>query len=326
MGFRFRKSFRILPGIRLNLNAKSKSVRFGPRGLGYTVSTTGKRRITASIPGTGLSYSEVTNPKRKSAGSTVPTPSSKSRAKNNRIWIVALGIVAVLVGAGVASNGRSSPDSQIPATPQTALTTPSSVMSAVEVRFVTASSLNIRAEPSTTSDVVGRVKSRDELTVLESKGGWLKIHSAGGQGWVSEQFTSPSRPAPPEVLAPASPATAVGQRVQFSMCGRNRHTCVVDGDTIWLNGQNLRLQSFDTPEPYNDICGGPAEVELAGRASARLLQLLNSSAFTVETGGEDRYRRTLATVRINGVDVGDILIAERLARRWPDGDEWWCPL
>ena len=34
--------------------------------------------------------------------------------------------------------------------------------------------------------------------------------------------------------------------------------------------------------------------------------------------------RTLATIRIAGHDVGDILIAEGLARRWPDGDEFWC--
>lgn len=108
------------------------------------------------------------------------------------------------------------------------------------------------------------------------------------------------------------------------MCGRNRHTCVVDGDTIWLDGQNLRLQSYDTPEPHNDICGGQAEVTLAHRASARLLDLLNSNAFTVQTSGQDRYGRVLATIRIGGRDVGDILIEERLARRWPDGHEWWC--
>lgn len=39
------------------------------------------------------------------------------------------------------------------------------------------------------------------------------------------------------------------------MCGRDWHTCVVDGDTIWLGGVNLRLESYDTPEPYNDTCG-----------------------------------------------------------------------
>lgn len=122
------------------------------------------------------------------------------------------------------------------------------------------------------------------------------------------------------VLAYISPAAAA----QFEMCGRDRHTCVVDGDTIWLNGVNLRLESYDTPEPYNDICGGRAEVALAHRASARLLQLLNSNSFTVETGRKDRYSRVLATIRIGGRDVGDILIGEGLARRWPDGHEFWC--
>ncbi|MDB5528107.1 MAG: nuclease [Devosia sp.] len=109
------------------------------------------------------------------------------------------------------------------------------------------------------------------------------------------------------------------------MCGSARYTCIVDGDTIWFEGQNLRLQSYDTPEPYTAICGGSAEVALAKQASARLLDLLNTNAFTVETFGLDGTgKRTLATVRVGGRDVGDILISERLARHWPDGDEWWC--
>jgi endonuclease YncB( thermonuclease family) len=100
---------------------------------------------------------------------------------------------------------------------------------------------------------------------------------------------------------------------------------VVDGDTIWLHGTNLRLQSYDTPEPYDDICGGQKEVTLAKKASARLLALLNASPFTVETFGvDDTGKRTLATIKIKERDVGDILIADRLARRGPDGDEWWC--
>jgi endonuclease YncB( thermonuclease family) len=112
---------------------------------------------------------------------------------------------------------------------------------------------------------------------------------------------------------------------RFTMCGRDRYTCVVDGDTIWLHGTNLRLQSYDTPEPYDGICGGQKEVTLAKQASARLLALLNASPFTVETFGLDNTgKRTLATIKIKGRDVGDILIAERLARRWPDGEEWWC--
>lgn len=122
---------------------------------------------------------------------------------------------------------------------------------------------------------------------------------------------------------------AYAQRVQLEMCGRNQpntpdKTCVVDGDTVWLNGMNLRLLDFDTPEPQTNICGGEREIALANQASARLLELLNTNDWTVETFGTDRYDRTLATIRIDGVDVGDILISENLARRWPDGPEWWC--
>jgi micrococcal nuclease len=102
-------------------------------------------------------------------------------------------------------------------------------------------------------------------------------------------------------------------------------TCVVDGDTLWISGTKYRLESFDTPEPQTAICGGAAEVALAHKASARLLELLNSNVWTMTTGGIDGTgSRTLATIRIDGRDVGDILIAERLARHWPDGDEWWC--
>lgn len=124
-----------------------------------------------------------------------------------------------------------------------------------------------------------------------------------------------------QVIAASS---AGEQRVSFQMCGRSRVNCIVDGDTIWLDGVNLRLESYDTPEPHNQICGGAAEVALAKRASARLLQLLNGNAFTVKTAGTDRYGRTLATVQVDGQDVGDILISEGLARSWPDGDEFWC--
>lgn len=124
---------------------------------------------------------------------------------------------------------------------------------------------------------------------------------------------------------PVRTSTALEISARFTMCGRDRHTCVVDGDTIWFEGQNLRLQSFDTPEPYDGICGGAQEVALAKRASTRLLELLNGNPFTVETFGIDGTgSRTLATIRIAGRDVGDFLIEERLARRWPDGHEWWC--
>ena len=111
----------------------------------------------------------------------------------------------------------------------------------------------------------------------------------------------------------------------FEKCGSaKRVTCVVDGDTIWLEGEKIRLMGFDTPEPQTNLCGGDREKELAEEATQRLIQLLNSNEFTLERDGKDRYQRTLAILRIDGQNVGDLLISEGLARSWPDGSEFWC--
>lgn len=59
MGFRFRRSVSIIPGLRLNLSKSGASVSVGPKGLHYTVGPKGTR-ITAGIPGTGLSWTEYT--------------------------------------------------------------------------------------------------------------------------------------------------------------------------------------------------------------------------------------------------------------------------
>lgn len=57
MSFRFRRSFKIAPGLRLNVGRKSVSVRAGVKGFGLTSGTAGSH-ISGGIPGTGLSYTK----------------------------------------------------------------------------------------------------------------------------------------------------------------------------------------------------------------------------------------------------------------------------
>lgn len=121
------------------------------------------------------------------------------------------------------------------------------------------------------------------------------------------------------VTIQAAPALAIG------MCGSGKRvTCVVDGDTIWLRGEKIRLQGFDAPETTTNICGGNQEVNLGKQATRRLVEIMNSGNMAIRRSGKDRYGRTLAVLTSKGVNVGDILIAEGLARRWPDGIEFWC--
>jgi endonuclease YncB( thermonuclease family) len=109
-------------------------------------------------------------------------------------------------------------------------------------------------------------------------------------------------------------------------CGRGqRVTCVIDGDTFWLDGVKYRTSGYDTPEPYSNICGGQFEQQLAARAIARFIALWNTTEITIRrTGSVDRYDRNLVQVYSNGQDIGEILITEGLARHWPVGHEFWC--
>jgi micrococcal nuclease len=91
----------------------------------------------------------------------------------------------------------------------------------------------------------------------------------------------------------------------------------------WREHPAQGLRHTGTP---NCNLGGLAEVKLAHRASKRLLEILNGNEWTIERFGLDgtRSERRLATIRVDGRDVGDILIEEGLARRWPHGREFWC--
>lgn len=63
MGFRFRKSVKIAPGIKLNLSKSGGSLSIGGRGATVNISSRGVRS-TYSIPGTGLSYVTQTSSNR----------------------------------------------------------------------------------------------------------------------------------------------------------------------------------------------------------------------------------------------------------------------
>lgn len=67
MGMSFRKSFKIAPGVKFNINKKSVGMTFGTKGAHYTINSKGTRTKSVGIPGTGLSYADVKNPERRSS-------------------------------------------------------------------------------------------------------------------------------------------------------------------------------------------------------------------------------------------------------------------
>jgi len=71
MAFRIRKSFKIAPGIRVNLSKSGLSTSLGGKGTTVNLSKRGTK-VTSSIPGTGISTSKLYR------GSKAPKSSSNT--------------------------------------------------------------------------------------------------------------------------------------------------------------------------------------------------------------------------------------------------------
>jgi len=92
---------------------------------------------------------------------------------------------------------------------------------------------------------------------------------------------------------------------------------IVDGDTVALGRERIRLESIDAPERSRPRCR--AEADAAAAATERLAALLDVEAVTIARHGRDRYGRTLATLTTPAGDVGAVLVAEGLALPWRPG-------
>lgn len=144
--------------------------------------------------------------------------------------------------------------------------------------------------------------------------------AAFGAGWIDGiPFPGPGA----EAVAATPGEQAI--RASFGFC----HTgggvnCVVDGDTIWLGGEKIRVADIDAPETHDARCA--SEQALGDQATRRLRQLLGGGAVTLRRIDRDRdqYGRKLRIVLVDGRSVGEALVDEGLARRYAGGRRPWC--
>jgi Protein of unknown function (DUF4236) len=93
MGFRFRKSVKLLPGVRLNFSKSGVSTTIGRPGASINVGGTHGPRANVGIPGTGISYSEHldASAQRESEG-------PEAQRQGMGLWrLLAWGVVALFV-------------------------------------------------------------------------------------------------------------------------------------------------------------------------------------------------------------------------------------
>jgi endonuclease YncB( thermonuclease family) len=111
----------------------------------------------------------------------------------------------------------------------------------------------------------------------------------------------------------------------FALCAPGpRTTCVVDGDTFWIEGRKVRIADINTPETHQPQCA--AEASKGQAATRRLIVLLNAGPFELKRSGRDRdrYGRLLRTVTRGGRSLGEQLVREGLAERWQGRRGDWC--
>jgi micrococcal nuclease len=99
---------------------------------------------------------------------------------------------------------------------------------------------------------------------------------------------------------------------------------IIDGDTVSLNGERIRIVNIDTPES-GQRAGCASERRLAQQATWKArTHFRNASHVQVRRTGTDRYGRTLARIRLDGRDFGRTMIREGVAQPWRGRQHEWC--
>jgi hypothetical protein len=132
MGFRFRRSIKILPGIRLNFGKRGISASIGVRGAHVTFGKTGTR-TTVGLPGSGLSYTHLEKPHREAPILAAAEPPSdpdapQGSARRGVLWM-GLIVIAIVVAIGRMT---SPAPAQVSTPPQTVAQTAARVARAAE--------------------------------------------------------------------------------------------------------------------------------------------------------------------------------------------------
>ena len=121
---------------------------------------------------------------------------------------------------------------------------------------------------------------------------------------------------------PRNPSLSLAPRPMPVCRGSVRFNCVVDGDTVWIDGEKIRILNLDAPE-VKGACA--KESRIAAEATRHLIRIVSDQPLAIMRDGEDRYGRTLARIVTPDGDAGQLLIGTGTAARWNPGNRRdWC--
>jgi micrococcal nuclease len=100
----------------------------------------------------------------------------------------------------------------------------------------------------------------------------------------------------------------------------------IDGDSIVSpTGEEIRVANVDTAEMDGRCESERALARQAKAATQAALDRAGSVTLKPYERPHDRYGRTLAYVILDGRDLGELLVAQGVARWWTGRRTTWCP-
>jgi endonuclease YncB( thermonuclease family) len=91
------------------------------------------------------------------------------------------------------------------------------------------------------------------------------------------------------------------------------YATAIDGDSLRLDGAEIRLLGLDAPELHQSCMLGERPYACGEDARRELARFAASGPLTCEIVSRDRYARRLARCSIHGRDLGAILVERGLA-------------
>lgn len=163
MGLRFRRSIKILPGVKLNLGKKSAGVSVGTTGARYSVNSSGRKTSTVGIPGTGLSYS------KSSGGGKKSDKGSKSVLPWRLILTVGILIFILIGGIAACTDSDDEPTTTTTAAETTTEAEPESKTSILEAVAALSSHETTAEAAETTEKATEKTTKKPSAETTEKK-------------------------------------------------------------------------------------------------------------------------------------------------------------
>jgi endonuclease YncB( thermonuclease family) len=109
---------------------------------------------------------------------------------------------------------------------------------------------------------------------------------------------------PPRGRAPLAPGVPI-----------SGHARIIDGDSLEVAGERVRLFGIDAPEGRQQCRGANGADYACGREAAQALAaLIGGRTVTCTPVTQDRYARDVATCTANGRDLGEAMVRAGHAR------------